>query len=174
MTKVNNKEENVDQESEDEQTQDVDLKLKETFQSLERELSEQKDIFLRMAAEYENYRKRSERDKIDVYTRAIVDVTKMILPVVDSLKLAVATQNSTAEEYKKGLDLISRQLLSIFDKLKIESFGEKGQKFNPDVHSAISHVDDDSFEENCIVEVFQEGYRLKDKIIRHAVVKTAN
>ncbi|MDR3178958.1 MAG: nucleotide exchange factor GrpE [Oscillospiraceae bacterium] len=146
----------------------------EEVQKIKQELQEQKDMFLRMAAEYENYRKRSERDKVNIYDSATADAIEVILPVVDSLSRASFIKSGTAQEYKKGLELVNQQLLTALSKLRVESFGKAGDKFNPNIHNAISHVDDKSLQESCVAEVFQQGYKVGDKVIRCAVVKIAN
>ncbi|MDR0404852.1 MAG: nucleotide exchange factor GrpE [Oscillospiraceae bacterium] len=179
MSEANDKKEDVVKESNNVEPNES-LELEKKVESLELELSEQKDIFLRIAAEYENYRKRSERDKVSIYADSVINVVREILPVVDSLKLAIAAQDSakgqdsSSDEHKKGLDLIARQLSSVFEKLGVESFGKVGENFDPNVHSAISHAEDESLEKNSVAEVFQQGYKIGDKIIRHAVVKTVN
>lgn len=144
------------------------------IEDLENEILRQKDMFVRMAAEYDNYRKRSERDRINAYSSALSDAIKTILPVVDSLSRAATVDVEDVESYKKGLFLVDQQLKDALDKLGVKSFGKVGDIFDPNIHNAISHVEDESLEKNSIVEVFQEGYKAKDRIIRHAVVKTAN
>lgn len=146
----------------------------EKIKDLENEISRQKDMFLRMAAEYDNYRKRSERDKINIYSNAIADSIKIVLPIADSLKRAANINSEDAKSYKEGLKLVDQQLKMALEKLGVESFGKIGEIFDPNIHNAISHIDDESLEKNSIAEVFQEGYKIKDKIIRHAVVKAAN
>lgn len=149
-------------------------KLKENIASLEKDLEEQKEKFLRIAAEYDNYRKRTERDKYSIFHDAVAKTISEVLPVADSLNMAVKSKDGANEDYKKGLELVNNQLGSAFEKLSVEPFGEEGQKFDPEIHNAIAHVDDESLDENVIVEVFQLGYKLGDKIIRHAMVKVAN
>lgn len=144
------------------------------IEKLQKELKSQKDLFLRVAAEYDNYRKRTERDKTLIYADATANAITAILPVADSLELAGKAFSDAPSEYQKGLELVINQLQSSFEKLGIEAFGFIGDNFNPDIHNAIAHVDDENVGENTIVEVFQKGYKLNDKIIRHAMVKVAN
>lgn len=149
-------------------------KMKERLDALEQELAKQKEMFIRMAAEYDNYRKRSERERVNIYQDATASAILPILTVADSLRSAAMTENGTAEELKKGMELVNKQLESALEKHGVISFGKVGESFNPDIHNAIAHIDDDSLEENCIVEVFQPGYKIRDKVIRYAVVKVAN
>lgn len=147
------------------------LELEQTKKSLE----EYKDKFLRIAAEYENYRKRSEKEKLLIYSNATSNTISAILPVIDSLDLALKSMKSASEEYQKGLNLVNNQLLDSLNKLNVKSFGETGDKFNPDIHNAVSHVEDEnSDKESFISEVFQKGYMVGDKVIRHAMVQVTN
>ena len=143
-------------------------------EKLKNELTVQKDLFLRVAAEYDNYRKRTERDKTLIYADATANAITTLLPVADSLEMANKSLKDVPLEYQKGLELVMDQLKTAFKKLSVEPFGTAGDSFNPDIHNAISHVDDDSVGENIIVEVYQKGYKLHNKIIRHAMVKVAN
>ena len=133
-----------------------------------------KDRLLRTAAEYDNFRKRTEREKTMIYANATSDAINHILPVADSLELALKSSEGTAEEYQKGLKLVSNQLNTALNKIGVSSFGEVGEEFNPDIHNAVSHVDDENEKENVISGVFQKGYKMGDKIIRHAMVQVAN
>ncbi|MDR0739238.1 MAG: nucleotide exchange factor GrpE [Oscillospiraceae bacterium] len=136
--------------------------------------SQQKESYLRLAAEYDNYRKRSERDRMNVCADAIADAIREILPVADSLLSASNINSENAKEYKKGLELVNEQLNSCLKKLGVEKFGKVGEDFDPNLHSAVSHVKDESFKENKIVEIFQVGYKINGRIIRHAMVRAAN
>lgn len=147
------------------------LELEQTKKSLE----EYKDKFLRIAAEYENYRKRSEKEKLLIYSNATSNTISAILPVIDSLELALKSMKDASEEYQKGLNLVNNQLLDSLNKLNVKSFGETDDKFNPDIHNAVSHVEDENNDkENFISEVFQKGYMVGDKVIRHAMVQVTN
>lgn len=143
-------------------------------EKLKKELQSKTDILLRTAAEYENYRKRTEREKASIYSDATASAISAILPIADSIERAMQSLGDTNEEYKKGLELIKNQLEDSFKTLGVESFGEKGDKFNPDIHNAISHIEDDELEENVISEIFQKGYKISDKIVRYAMVQAAN
>ncbi len=131
------------------------------------------DQYLRLAAEYDNFRKRSQREKDGIYQEAVADTAKKFLPVYDNLERAL--QNETADEaYKKGVEMIMAELKKIMDGLGIVSFGEVGEAFDPERHNAVMHIEDDSLGENTLAQVFQKGFVLKDKVIRFAMVQVAN
>ena len=164
--------ENVEESSENSNNNE-NSSLKET-EKLKNDLASKTDLLLRTAAEYENYRKRTEREKASIYADATAFAVSAILPIADSLERAMQSLESANEEYKKGLELIKNQLNESFKTLGVETFGEKGDKFNPDIHNAISHIENDELDENVISEVFQKGYKLTDKIIRYAMVQATN
>lgn len=148
--------------------------LKNDNERLQKELNIQKDLFLRVAAEYDNYRKRTERDRLLIYNDATANAVESMLGVADSLEMASKSLGGTQSDYQKGLELVINQLNASFKKLGVESFGNVGDSFNPDIHNAIVHEEDENAGENMIAEVFQKGYKLGDKIIRHAMVKVVN
>lgn len=145
--------------------------LKAEKAKLEEELATQKDQFLRMAAEYDNFRKRTEKEKLQTYDNAVAATVEAFLPVVDNFALAMASEAEVSEDFKKGLELIQKKLDGAFEKLHVASFGERGDAFDPEYHNAISRVDDPEIEEDHIVNVYQKGYIIGDKIIRHAMVQ---
>lgn len=149
-------------------------KKEEMLAKLKEDLNTQKDKFLRTAAEYENFRKRTEREKAAIYSDATAFTIETFLPVLDSLNLAIKASADAPEEYKKGLELMQNQALSSFEKLGIKEVGEKGDTFDPNYHNAVSHVDDENEDENVVIEVLQKGYAVKDKVIRPAMVRVAN
>lgn len=143
-------------------------------EKLKKELDEQNDKFLRLYAEYDNFRKRSQKEKADIYVSSKADVIKELLPVIDNFDRASNNTECNFEDYKKGIDLIFNQFSEIFKKLGVESYGEKGDAFDPNIHNAVMTVEDEELGENVIAEVFTKGYKLGDRIIRDAVVKVAN
>lgn len=143
-------------------------------EKLKKELDEQNDKFLRLYAEYDNFRKRSQKEKTDIYASSKADVIKELLPVIDNFDRASNNTECNFEDYKKGIDLIFNQFSEIFKKLGVESYGEKGDAFDPNIHNAVMTVEDEELGENVIAEVFTKGYKLGDRIIRDAVVKVAN
>lgn len=151
--------------------------LEETQKKLresEAELAKQKDIFLRTAAEYDNYRKRTAREKESAYTDATADAVKEFLSVEDNLERALEQKDCSAENLRKGVEMVQKQMQAALQKLGVTEMGKEGEPFDPALHSAVAHVDDPSLGENTIAKVFQKGYKIGDKVIRHAMVQAAN
>lgn len=146
----------------------------EKVKKLEEELAAQKDKYMRLAAEYDNYRKRTANEKLSIYDDATAKAVTELLPVADSVRMALDNLANADPEIVKGIELISNQLDKSFEKLKIESFGKIGDEFDPNIHNAISKVDSEELGENTLAQVFQTGYKIGDKIIRHAMVQVAN
>ena len=144
--------------------------LKEKLAATETELSEQKDKYLRLMAEYDNFRRRSQKEKEGIYTDAYGEALKALLPVADNLELAV--RYSEGDKVVEGVKMVLNQLHDALSKMGIEEIETK--TFDPNVHNAVMHTEDDAYGEGEIVEVFQKGYRKGDKIIRYAMVKVAN
>lgn len=129
--------------------------------------------YLRLAAEYDNFRKRTQREKDSIYQDAVADTAKKFLPVYDNLERAL--KNETADEaYKKGVEMTMNELVKILNGIGITAFGAAGETFDPQRHNAVMHIEDESFGENVIAEVFQTGFIMGEKIIRFAMVKVAN
>ena len=133
----------------------------------------QSDAYLRLLAEYDNYRKRSQREKDSLYADIKADTLLKFLPVYDNLVRAL-NQPTEDEAYRKGIEMIMTQFCTTMEKLGVEKIESLGRTFDPTLHNAVMHVDDETKGENEIVEVFQEGFRLGDKVIRFAMVKVAN
>lgn len=144
------------------------------YEKLKKEFDTQKDQFLRMAAEYDNFRKRTEKEKLATYDNAVVATVEAFLPVVDNFGLAMDSKAEASDEFKKGLEFIEKQLQNALKQLNVVEFGERGEKFDPELHNAIARTDDEELEEDYITAVYQKGYRIGDKIIRHAMVQIAN
>lgn len=166
----------VQQDSPDSQegAKDAEETVGKELDQMKEELKKQKDILLRTAAEYENFRKRTEREKRAIYADATADAVAAILPIADSLEYAVKAQDGATEEYQKGLELVNKQFQDALAKLGVTAIGKAGDEFDPNLHNAVAHVDDETVADNTIVEVFQKGYLLGEKVIRHAMVKVAN
>lgn len=163
------------EEATEQATEEVEEVVEETAESkLEKELKAKNDAYLRLAAEYENYRRRTTADKANIYADATARAITELLPVGDSLDMALKSLENAPDEYKKGIELIKNQFNSTLEKLGVETFGETGDEFNPELHNAVMKVEDDSLGENTIAQVFQKGYKTGDKIIRHAMVQVAN
>ena len=131
------------------------------------------DRFLRLAAEYDNYRKRTAKEKEALWAQAKADTAVAFLPVYDNLERALK-QETADEAYKKGVEMTMNQLKEVFSKLGITEIDALGKPFDPNLHNAIMHVEDENFGENTVAEVFQAGFMLGEKVIRFAMVKVAN
>ena len=131
------------------------------------------DSFLRLAADYDNFRKRTLKEKEQSYSNGKADAILKLLPVYDNLERALS-QNTEDAAYKKGVEMTMTQLVSIFESLGVEIFGEKGDVFDPNLHNAVMHTEEEGTPENTITLVFQKGFKLGDKIVRFAMVQVAN
>ena len=145
----------------------------EKIAALEKEKANLNDKFLRICAEYDNFRKRSQKEKDALYGDIKANTVTQFLPVYDNLERALK-QNTEDEAYKKGVEMIMTQFCSTLEKLGVKEIECLGEKFDPAMHNAVMHVDDEEKGENEIVEVFQKGFKLGDKVIRFAMVKVAN
>ena len=132
------------------------------------------DKYLRVVAEYDNFRKRSQNERGQIYGDAVADTLAGLLPIIDNLQYAAKYSSGDAEKVAEGLNLILGKLPETLERLGISMFGEAGETFDPNLHNAILHVDDDSLGEGEITDVLQCGYKYKDKVIRYAMVKVAN
>ena len=126
-----------------------------------------------LAAEYDNYRKRSQKEKDNIYRDAKADTIEKFLPVFDNLTRALDQETEDAA-YKKGVEMTMNGLLEILKKLDVTVYGEPGDTFSPDLHNAVMHIEDENYKEGEIVQVFQKGFKLGDKVIRFAMVQAAN
>lgn len=136
-------------------------------------LAQQEDKFLRLAAEYDNYRKRTAKEKESIWAEAKADTVSALLPVYDNLERALKQETDDAA-FKKGVEMTMTQLKEVFSKLGVEEIDAIGKPFDPNFHNAVMHVEDETLEENTVAEVFQAGFKLGDKVIRFAMVKVAN
>ena len=147
--------------------------LQAKLDEAEKKNEELKNQLLRTAAEYDNYRKRSQKDKDHIYSDGVADTLTKFLPVYDNLERAM--QQATADEaYKKGVEMIMNAMTETLNKCGVEPFGAAGEAFDPSMHNAVMHVEDESLGENVIESVFQKGFRIGDKIVRFAMVRVAN
>ena len=146
--------------------------LKEEIEKLSEQLKEKDDKYLRLAAEYDNFRRRSREEKEATYTSAMADTVTELLPIIDNLERASGFDDN--DKVKEGIDMIAASVSSVLAKLGVEAFGAPGEKFDPNIHNAIMHDEDDTDRENEITDVFQKGYKKGNRIIRFAMVKTIN
>ena len=131
------------------------------------------DAHLRLAAEFDNFRKRTAKEKEQSYTNGKCDAVEKLLPVYDNLARALK-QETADTAFKKGVEMTMTELVKILNGLGVEIFGEEGEIFDPNLHNAVLHIDDESIAENTITQVFQQGFKLGDKVIRFAMVQVAN
>lgn len=131
------------------------------------------DKYLRLAAEYDNYRKRTAKEKENLYDTAKADTIKPFLDVYDNLVRGV-NQFDESDPHRQGLELIAKQLMAVLEKLGVQPIASLGQPFDPERHNAVMHVEDETLGENTVAEVFQEGFMLGEKVLRFAMVKVAN
>ncbi|MGM9979205.1 MAG: nucleotide exchange factor GrpE [Clostridium sp.] len=151
---------------------DMLRKSKDEIKKLTNQVETLKDRLLRLTAEYENYRKRTAKEKEGIYTDACTDVLKEVLPTLDNLERAYAADGSV-EDLKKGIEMTMKGLQASFEKLGVEEI-PVDEGFDPNLHQAVMHVEDENLDKNVVAEVFMKGYRKGDKVIRHTVVKVAN
>ena len=190
MAKENAKE-NTKKKNAEEQSEEEEVKSAETAESakaeekeeakepskeekLEEELKKQKESYMRLAAEYDNYRKRTQNEKLGIYDDATAKAVEQLLPMADALQMAIQNAKDAPEEFTKGLEMIQNQFKTSMEKLKVESFGEIGDEFDPNLHNAISKIDSEELGENQLSAIYQKGFKIGDKIIRHAMVQVAN
>ena len=148
-------------------------KKKEKGPSKDEEIAALNDKYLRLYAEYDNFRRRSQKEKSDIYAEVKANAVADFLPVYDNLVRALAAPTED-EAYRKGVEMIMTQFGHTLEKLGVTQIPALGEKFNPELHNAVMHCDDEEKGENEIVEVFQEGFKLGDKTIRASMVKVAN
>ncbi len=162
-------------EAEEAKTEEAAEQPQETpEEKLQKQVDELNDRYMRMAAEYDNFRKRVARERDMIRSEATGKALNAILPIYDNLERALA-QETADTEYKKGVEMTARQFDSALESLGVEVIeAQPGTDFDPTIHNAVMHVEDEALGESCIVECFQKGFRHGDKIIRTAMVKVAN
>ena len=149
-------------------------KFEAELEKKEAEIKELNDKYTRLFAEYDNFRKRTAKEKEGIYADAYIDALTQILPVLDNLERAAAFENADAESLKKGLELTLKSFSETLEKMGVKEIEALGKEFDPNVHNAVMHVDDESVGESEVVEVFAKGYIRGDKVLRHSMVKVAN
>lgn len=148
-------------------------KAKADLEAAQKELAEYKDKYLRLMAEYDNFRKRSVKEKADIYPEATAKAVEAFLPMADNFERALNTE-TTDEKYKSGVKMIYTQLGEAFKKLGVEVIDRVGETFDPNLENAVSRIEDENLGENVVAQVFQKGYKRGDKVIRPAMVVVAN
>lgn len=145
----------------------------EKFKKLESDLKSEKDKYLRLFAEYDNYRKRTSKEKMESYGDATAKTISEILPIIDNFERAIEVPCSD-ENYQKGIEMIFSQLLDIIKKIGVQEIESLNKPFDPNLHNAIKQVENEELESNIVCDVFQKGYKLGDRVIRHAMVSVNN
>lgn len=148
--------------------------LDSELESIRTQLSQVNDKLLRTLAEYDNYRKRTQKEKEAIYSDSKSEIVMKLLPIIDNFERAEAAEQPDIETYKKGIDMIFTQLMDSMKSLGVESFGAAGDEFDPNLHNGVMHVEDEELGENVIADVFMKGYKMGDRVLRPATVKVAN
>ncbi|MEZ0537384.1 nucleotide exchange factor GrpE [Caldicellulosiruptoraceae bacterium PP1] len=168
---VENKE-NIEQNEENQELNEIIKKLEQK----EKEIEEYKNLCQRVAADFDNYKKRMAKDRENMYFEVVADVVSKILPIVDNFERAInsAKETDNKDEMLKGLEMIKKQIDDVLSKLGIEPIEALNKEFDPYLHNAIMHVEDENYGKNIVIEELQKGYKLKDRVIRYSLVKVAN
>ena len=172
-TKAAQPETEAAQQAEDKKPEEAKQQEASEFEKAQQALAQEHDSYLRLAAEYDNFRKRSQKEKDNLYTEIRSETVEKFLPVYDNLERALA-QETQDTAFKKGVEMTMNQLVSVMEKLGVVSFGAAGETFDPQLHNAVMHTEDDTLGENVIAEVFQKGFKVGEKVVRFAMVKVAN
>lgn len=151
----------------DEETENVESQENEKYNELY-------DKYLRLLAEYDNFKKRSQKEKDERYSLAVAETIEALLPVLDNLDRAILALGDETTEFSDGVKMVSKQFYEILTKIGVNEIEALGAQFDPNFHNAVMHIDDEEYEANVIVEQFIKGYKYKDKVIRHSMVKVAN
>lgn len=174
MAKKNKKEETPVEETLEQTAEEVETPQEApAVDPWEEKYNEEHDSYLRLAADYDNYRKRSLKEKEQSYGNGKADAVEKLLPVYDNLERALKQETEDAA-FKKGVEMTMTQLVGIFESLGVEIFGCEGETFDPNIHNAVMHTEEEGVEENTITQVFQKGFKLGEKIVRFAMVQVAN
>lgn len=163
--------ENTAEETAEEVTEES---LEEKLEKSEQALKETYDKYLRQVAEFDNYRKRTTAEKSAMYSNGVRDTVEKLLPVIDNFERAVNMAEDKESSVYKGTEMILKQFIEILTSLGVSEIAAEGEPFDPNIHFAVAHIEDESCDDNVVVEVLQKGYKLGDKIIRPSMVKVAN
>ena len=175
---VKNEKEKVDkniEEKQEEKIQETEIKkeTKKDDSKLTKELDELNDRYKRLFAEFENYKKRTQKESLNKYAEITGDVVSKVLPVLDNLEKAAGVKTDDTS-YQDGIKLVVKQFSEVLSKLGMSEIEAVGQRFDPSLHEAVSHIDDPNKGEQEIVEEYRKGYKIGDKVIRHSMVIVAN
>lgn len=167
------KKENIEEVTENEALAE-EINYEELLSKKDEEINAQNDRYQRLLAEYDNFKKRTVKEKEAIYTDSVKDTVAELLPVIDNLLRALDAFKDKESDECKGVAMVLKQTEDIFTKLGVSEIKAVGEQFNPEFHNAVMHVDDDTVDDNTVVEEFQKGYIYKDKVIRYSMVKVAN
>lgn len=168
------KEENTAEETVETVEENKEPTMEEKLEEAQKQAKDNLDKYIRQLAEFENFRKRSNSEKTAMYSNGVRDTVEKLLPVIDNFERAVEAADDKEDPMYNGVEMILKQFMEILENLGVKEIPSKGEPFDPNVHSAVMHIDDESCDENVVVEVFQKGYTLGDKVIRPSMVKVAN
>ena len=144
------------------------------LEKVKAELESKNDLLLRTAAEFDNFKKRTERERLTVAEFAKANIIKELLPILDNIDRAEMLEDKSSEDYIKGIEMIVKQFTALGEKLGIVELAHEGDAFDPNCHEAVMHIEDETLGENVIAQVLQKGYKIGDTVIRPAMVKVAN
>lgn len=172
----------VSEETEAEETVKAETEAtEEAEETTEKEMIEKEqydalyDKYLRLMAEYDNYKKRTQKEKDEIYSLGVAETLENLLPVADNLdRAASALEETEKSKFSEGVEMVFKQFFETLTKMGVTEIEALGEQFDPNIHNAVMHVDDEEFGANVIVEQFMKGYKYKDKVIRHSMVKVAN
>ncbi len=167
--------EDVEQKTEEDSSKEAkEEEKKETKSDEQDELAKAKDQFIRLVADFDNYKKRTEAEKTALRGIVVADTVQMMLPILDNLERAVDSAKDENSSLKDGVVMVLNQAKTSFENFGIKSFGERGEKFDPNIHNAVMTCQDDELEPETIATVLQKGYKINDRIIRHALVQVVS
>lgn len=177
MSEKNEEKEEILEEAEEASVEEAVEETEAPQDNFEEKLKEQTEKYMRLYAEFDNFQKRSQREKDARYADAVIDAVAAILPVGDNIERALQTEvvSEDAVKLKEGVEMIKKQFNEVLDKLGVTEIAALGEQFDPNVHNAIMHIEDETTDDNTVVEEFMRGYKYKDgRVVRHSMVKVAN
>ncbi len=179
MAEKKEKEQVVTEETETEKNENAEAE--ETAEKIEKEMVEKEqydalyDKYLRLMAEYDNYKKRTQKEKDEIYSLGVAETVEKLLPVADNLDRALdALDEAEKTTFSNGVEMVYKQFFEILTKMGVAEIEALGAQFDPNVHNAVMHIDDEAYDANVVVEQFVKGYMYKEKVVRHSMVKVAN
>ena len=171
----------VSEETESEETVKTETEQEGSGETAEKEMIEKEqydalyDKYLRLMAEYDNYKKRTQKEKDEIYSLGVTETVENMLPIADNLDRAMSALEETEKsQFSEGVEMVFKQFFETLTKMGVTEIEALGAQFDPNIHNAVMHVDDDAFDANVVVEQFMKGYKYKEKVIRHSMVKVAN